>query len=231
MIVVVQFPGTTCERETLAALQALRPGQVRLQWHGDADLASGTRLVVIPGGFSFGDYLRAGALAARSPLMAAVRDHALGGQGWVLGICNGFQILTECGLLPGALLRNHGLDFVCDTVGLQVQGGPAELLRRLPVGTPLRLPIAHRDGCYQADAATLQQLHDERRVVMTYRDAGTALGDNPNGSAAGIAGVCSANGRVIGLMPHPERAFAPQHGQQDGRRWLQALLDSVDASA
>jgi phosphoribosylformylglycinamidine synthase len=235
VIVVVQFPGTTCDRETVAALEALRPGQVLRQWHGDEALPAETKLVVLPGGFSFGDYLRAGALAARSRVMEALRDHAAigcqGRGGWVLGICNGFQILAESGLLPGALQRNHGLDCVCDTVGLVVQGGPQAMVEALPLDTPLRLPIAHRDGCYVADEPTLQQLAAERRILLTYSDAGAAQGGNPNGSDRNIAGICSANRRVLGLMPHPERAFGDWHLNQDGKRWLQALLAAIDADS
>lgn len=232
MIAVVQFPGTTCDRETVAALEALRPGQVQRLWHADAALPSAARLVVLPGGFSFGDYLRAGALAARSRLMMALRHHAAHGcdgrGGWILGICNGFQILTEAALLPGALVRNRGLDFVCDTVGLRVEGGPPGLLAALPRDTPLRLPIAHRDGCYVADEPSLDALQAQGRILLRYTDAGAEAGSNPNGSVRDIAGICSANRRVLGLMPHPERAFADWHGRQDGRRWLQALLDAVD---
>lgn len=228
MISVVQFPGTTCDRETLAALEELRPGEVQLHWHEVAALPAATKLVVLPGGFSYGDYLRAGALAARSPAMQAVVRHAQCG-GWVLGICNGFQILTEAGLLPGALVRNRDLHFVCDTVGVEVAGGPAALLAALPAGQALRLPIAHRDGCYVASAETLALLAKDQRILLRYRDAGQAGPGNPNGSADAIAGICSANRRVLGLMPHPERAFAPWHGNGDGKRWLMALLNAIDA--
>lgn len=228
MIAVVQFPGTTCDRETVAALDALRPGRVRLHWHQDGELPPQTELVVLPGGFSFGDYLRAGALAARSPAMHAVVAHAQRG-GWVLGICNGFQILTEAGLLPGALVRNRDRHFICDTVGLEVAGGPAEMLDGLEVGETLRLPIAHREGCYVAEPAVLKQLDNEQRVLLRYRDAGMAGAGNPNGSMGDIAGISSANRRVLGLMPHPERACATWHGNTDGKRWLQALLRAVDA--
>ncbi len=228
MIVLVQFPGTTCDRETLAALEDLRPGRVRLHWHQDCDLPPQTELVVLPGGFSYGDYLRAGALAARSPAMQAVAAHARRG-GWVLGICNGFQVLTEAGLLPGALVRNRDRQFICDTVGLDVAGGPAAMMAALASGPPLRLPIAHREGCYVAAPAVLEQLLGDQRILLRYRDAGQAGAGNPNGSMQAIAGVCSANRRVLGLMPHPERAFAGWHGNGDGKRWLQALVQAIDS--
>ena len=229
MICVIQFPGTTCDRETMAALEVLRPGQVRLHWHELAELPAEVTLVVLPGGFSFGDYLRAGALAARSPAMGSVVRYANRG-GWVLGICNGFQILTEAGLLPGALVRNRDLHFVCDTVGLEVADGPPALLAALPPGQRLRLPIAHRDGCFVASPELLASLSSNHQVLLRYCDAGQAGPGNPNGSADAIAGICSANRRVLGLMPHPERAFAPWHGSSDGKRWLEALFQAIDAT-
>ena len=205
---VVVFPGANCDRDLACALQAAG-AQVSMVWHKDTDLPAGLDLVALPGGFSFGDYLRCGAIAARAPVMRAVADFAARG-GHVLGICNGFQVLAETGLLPGALMRNAGLKFVCRTVTLEV-GGESAFTRSYAPGARIRLPVAHHDGCYIAPPETLATLRDADRVAFRY-----AQGDNPNGSMDAIAGVLSANRRVLGMMPHPERAADPALGNTDG---------------
>ncbi|HMQ94329.1 MAG TPA: phosphoribosylformylglycinamidine synthase subunit PurQ [Amaricoccus sp.] len=204
---VLVFPGSNCDRDMAVALT--RAGaDVTMVWHKDTGLPRGLDLVAIPGGFSFGDYLRCGAIAARSPIMRAVVDFARSG-GHVLGVCNGFQVLIEAGLLPGALMRNAGLKFVCRTVELEVATADSAFTRLWTRGARLSLPIAHHDGNYIADAATLARLEGEDRIALRY------LG-NPNGSVADIAGVLSRNRRVLGMMPHPERAVEAAHGGTDG---------------
>lgn len=205
---VVVYPGANCDRDLAEALRA-GGAQVSMVWHKDTRLPQGLDLVGLPGGFSFGDYLRCGAIAARAPVMRAVADFAARG-GHVLGICNGFQVLVETGLLPGALMRNAGLKFVCRTVGLTV-GGASAFTRRYAPGARIRLPVAHHDGCYIAPPETLAALRDADRVAFRY-----APGENPNGSMDDIAGVLSANRRVLGMMPHPERAADPMLGNIDG---------------
>ena len=184
-------------------------------WHKDADLPAGLDLVALPGGFSFGDYLRCGAIAARSPIMRAVVSYAESG-GHVLGVCNGFQVLIETGLLPGALMRNAGLVFVCKTVALQVETEASPYTSTYRAGDTIDIPIAHHDGNYIVDDATLASLQDADRIAFTYRD-------NPNGSQANIAGVLSENRRILGMMPHPERAVDPLHGGTDGRQLFAGL--------
>jgi len=212
---VVVFPGSNCDRDVAVALR--RAGaEVSMVWHKATGLPQGTDLVVLPGGFSFGDYLRCGAIAARSPIAASVAAHA-GRGGFVLGICNGFQILLEMGLLPGALMRNAGLRFVCRTVPLRVATARSPFTAGLATGTTLRLPVAHHDGNFLADEATLTRLRDEDRIALTY--------DEPvNGSTAEIAGVLSSNRRVLGLMPHPERAIDEAQGGTDGRAMFAGLV-------
>lgn len=216
---VVVFPGSNCDRDVAVALRQAG-ADVSMVWHKDTDLPAGTDLVALPGGFSFGDYLRCGAIAARSPVAAAVKAHAERG-GFVLGVCNGFQILLEMGLLPGALMRNAGLRFVCRTVPLQV-AGDSPFTAGLARGQTLRLPVAHHDGNYLADAATLERLRGEDRVALTYAEP-------VNGSAGDVAGVLSANRRVLGLMPHPERAVDPAQGGTDGRAIFASLMAGVAA--
>jgi phosphoribosylformylglycinamidine synthase len=215
---VITFPGSNCDRD-LAVAFAAGGAEVTRVWHKDTGLPPGTDIVGIPGGFSFGDYLRCGAIAARSPVSAAVIAHAARG-GFVLGICNGFQVLTEMGLLPGALMRNAGLTFVCRTVGLTVATGASAFTRGWMEGDIIRLPIAHHDGNFTADAATLAALAAEDRIAFRYRD-------NPNGSAADIAGILSANRRVLGLMPHPERAVDPAQGGSDGSVLFRSLAAAL----
>ena len=217
---VVLFPGTNCEHDVITAVERLG-GRARLIWHGDRDLGS-PDAVVLPGGFAHGDYLRPGAIARFSPVMAAVEDFARSG-GAVVGICNGFQVLTEARLLPGALQKNRGLRFLCTTVEVKVASGRSVITRGVGVGTRLRVPINHFEGNYICDRATLDELRAEERIVLRYVD-------NPNGSVADIAGIASAAGNVVGLMPHPERATDPLTGSDDGRVLLGALLASAGAA-
>ncbi len=214
---VVMFPGTNCEHDAVLALQRLG-ASAELVWHGDT-VVSGYDALVLPGGFAHGDYLRPGAIARFSPIMEAVGRFAAAG-GPVVGICNGFQVLTEAGLLPGALQKNRGLRFLCTTVTVRVESSASVLTDGVPVGTELAIPINHFEGNYTCDDSTLARLRDEGRVVLRYLD-------NPNGSVDGIAGVCNQAGNVVGLMPHPERASDPLLGSVDGLVLLSALVGSV----
>jgi phosphoribosylformylglycinamidine synthase len=211
---VVVFPGSNCDRDMEVALRAAG-AQVARVWWKDADLPAGLDLVAIPGGFSFGDYLRCGAIAARAPAMRAVGAFAAGG-GLVLGVCNGFQVLIEAGLLPGALMRNAGLKFQCQTVALTVATAASPFTAGYAAGQRIALPIANHDGCYVADPATVARLQDEDRVAFRYAAP-------VNGSVDAIAGVLSPNRRVLGLMPHPERAADPALGGTDGAALFAAL--------
>ena len=215
---VTVFPGSNCDRDLAVALRAAG-ADVTMVWHKDEALPPGTDLVAVPGGFSYGDYLRCGAIAAQSPISGAVRAHAAAG-GYVLGVCNGFQVLTELRLLPGALLRNARLKYICRTVGLRVETTASDFTRGYARGQVIDIPIAHHDGNYFADDATLERLEGEGRVVFRYAD-------NPNGSARDIAGVLSENGRVLGMMPHPERAADPGHGGTDGRGLFRSLVGAL----
>lgn len=218
---VITFPGSNCDRDLAVAFE--RAGfAVASLWHKETALPPGTDIVGIPGGFSFGDYLRCGAIAARAPAMRAVADFAARG-GLVLGICNGFQVLTEAGLLPGALMRNASLRFVCRTVALCVATADSPFTAGYARGQRIRLPVAHHDGNYTADADTLARLRDEDRIAFTYEE-------NPNGSMADIAGVLSANRRVLGMMPHPERAVDPATGGTDGSALFRALAGLAAAA-
>ena len=217
---VVVFPGSNCEHDAVEALRSLG-GDAELLWHDEADLR-GVDAVVVPGGFAHGDYLRPGAIARFSPVMGAVAGFAAGG-GPVVGICNGFQVLTEAGLLPGALQKNAGLKFVCTTVGLEVTSTRSVLTRSCRVGDVLQVPVNHFEGSYTCDEATLDVLRAEERVVLRYVD-------NPNGSLDDIAGVCSEAGNVVGLMPHPERAVDALLGSDDGAPLLRSLLDGAVAT-
>jgi phosphoribosylformylglycinamidine synthase len=215
---VVTFPGSNCDRDLAVAFE--RAGfQVARVWHKDTALPAGVDVVGVPGGFSFGDYLRCGAIAARSPIGQAVAAHA-GRGGHVLGICNGFQVLTEMGLLPGVLMRNAGLKFVCRTVALNVATAEAGFTRGYRAGQVIRLPVAHHDGNYTADADTIARLQGEDRVAFRYAE-------NPNGSMADIAGILSENRRVLGMMPHPERAVDPVQGGTDGAALFAALMGGM----
>jgi phosphoribosylformylglycinamidine synthase len=218
---VVVFPGTNCELDVQWAVEQLG-GEAELLWHGDADLR-GVDAVVVPGGFAHGDYLRTGAIARFSPVMDAVAAHAADG-GPVVGICNGFQVLTEAGLLPGALQKNTGLTFVCADAELRVESTRSVLTALATVGDVLRVPINHFEGNYVCDADTLRVLRDHDRVVVRYVD-------NPNGSLDDIAGICNEAGNVVGLMPHPERASDALLGSADGVVLLRSLLAAADERA
>ena len=211
---VVLFPGSNCEQDSIEAVRGLG-GEAEIVWHADKSLGD-VDAVIVPGGFAHGDYLRPGAIARFSPIMDAVVDFARNG-GPVVGICNGFQVLTECGLLPGALQKNAGLKFLCRTVMLEVVTDRTSLTRNARVGQQLAIPINHFEGNYTCDDETLAELHDEDRIVVRYVD-------NPNGSVADIAGVCNAEGNVVGLMPHPERACHPLLGSEDGSVLVGSLL-------
>lgn len=218
---VIVFPGSNCDRDIAVALETVTGVKPTMVWHGDADLPGDVGLVAVPGGFSYGDYLRSGAIAARSPIMRAVVEQA--GKGLpVLGICNGFQVLTEAGLLPGALMRNQGLNFVCRDVALTVETSSSRFTSGYSAGERVSLPVAHHDGNYFADAETLDRLEGEGRVAFRYAES-------VNGSARNIAGLLNANGNVLGMMPHPERRIEAAHGGTDGRRLFEGLMEAVSA--
>jgi phosphoribosylformylglycinamidine synthase len=223
---VVVFPGSNCDRDVKVALQKAAGARVDMVWHADAAVPA-TDLIVLPGGFAYGDYLRTGAMAAHSPIMRDVVAKAKAGTP-VIGICNGFQVLCEAGLLPGVLMRNASLRFVCRDVLLEVERNDTLFTSGYRRGEVIRIPVAHGDGNYFADSATLDALEGEGRVVLRYVDAeGNATPQaNPNGSQRNIAGICDARRRVLGMMPHPERLFEPLLGGVDGRR----LFESVAAS-
>ena len=216
---VIVFPGSNCDRDLAVAIEAVTGARPAMLWHRETELPAGTDFIAIPGGFSYGDYLRSGAMAARSPVMRAVADAAARGVP-VLGVCNGFQVLTEAGLLPGVLMRNAGLSFICRTVPLTVENSQTLFTQGYAAGETIRAPIAHHDGNYQADAATLDRLEGEGRVAFRYAEP-------VNGSARNIAGIVNDAGNVLGLMPHPERAIDPVHGGTDGRRLFEGLLETV----
>ena len=226
---VVVFPGTNRERDIAIALQAASGRRPRMVWHGETELA-GLDLVVLPGGFSHGDYLRCGAMAARSPVMGAVRAFAAAG-GHVLGVCNGFQILTEAGLLPGALLRNASLRFLSQDCHLRVERADTAFTRHYQTGQVFRAPMAHGDGNYFADPATLDRLESEGLVALRYASPEGAVVPeaNPNGSARNIAGILSPNGRVMGLMPHPEDLVNPLMGGTDGLPLFAGMAEALAA--
>ena len=212
---VITFPGSNCDRDMAVAIEQVCGGTVHRVWHGDADLPEGLDFIALPGGFSYGDYLRSGAMAARSPVMQAVVRAAERGV-TVLGVCNGFQVLTEAGLLPGALMRNAGIRFVCRDVKLTVENNQSLFTAGYDAGQQITIPVAHHDGNFFADDATLDRLEGEGRVAFRYAD-------NVNGSARNIAGVLGDRGNVLGMMPHPERMIEAAHGGSDGR----ALFESV----
>jgi phosphoribosylformylglycinamidine synthase len=225
---VIQFPGSNDDRDMRFALKSALGVAAELVWHQELGLPAGTRGVLLPGGFSYGDYLRCGAMARFSPVMAAVRRFADAG-GPVLGTCNGFQVLCEAGLLPGALLRNRDLDFRCEWVQVRVEHAAAPFLSRVRAGDVLRLPIKHGEGRYAIDRDGLARLEAGDQVLLRYCDADGAVADaaNPNGSVASIAGVRNAAGNVMGLMPHPEHAAEALTGGTDGLRILGSLVDAV----
>lgn len=215
---VITFPGSNCDRDLAVALEQAG-AQVTRVWHKNDALPEGTDLVGVPGGFSFGDYLRCGAIAAQSPISGALRKHAERG-GYVLGICNGFQVLTELGLLPGALMRNTGLTFLCKPAVLNVVTADSDFTAGYGKGQQITIPVAHHDGNYQITAEGLAQLQGQDRIAFTYAPA-------INGSLSDIAGVLSENRRVLGMMPHPERAADPALGGTDGAALFRSLVNGV----
>jgi phosphoribosylformylglycinamidine synthase subunit PurQ / glutaminase len=218
---VIVFPGSNCDRDLAVALEQVVGRAPAMVWHRESELPDDIGFIGLPGGFSYGDYLRSGAMAARSPIMRAVSDAA--GRGVpLLGICNGFQVLTEAGLLPGALMRNAGLNFVCRPVSLKVENSQSLFTSQYDAGENIVIPVAHHDGNYQADASTLDRLEGEGRVAFRYQE-------EVNGSARGIAGILNDAGNVLGMMPHPERALEDAHGNTDGRRLFEGLLETVAA--
>ncbi|MGA9435234.1 MAG: phosphoribosylformylglycinamidine synthase subunit PurQ [Roseobacter sp.] len=217
---VVVFPGSNCDRDLAVAFEA-SGAQVSKVWHKDTDIPEGVDIIGIPGGFSFGDYLRCGAIAANSPICKTVAAHAERG-GYVIGICNGFQVLTETGLLPGALLRNAGLKYICKTVELKVETASSAFTQGYSAGDFIDIPIAHHDGNYFADDETIARLQGDDRVAFTYTNT-------PNGAKADIAGILSENRRVLGMMPHPERAADAGHGGTDGQALFRALAGALEA--
>ncbi|WP_227286746.1 MULTISPECIES: phosphoribosylformylglycinamidine synthase subunit PurQ [Paracoccaceae] len=215
---VLVFPGSNCDRDLAVAFR--NAGfDVEMVWHKDTDLPGGLDIVGVPGGFSYGDYLRCGAIAAQSPISGALKAHAARG-GYVFGVCNGFQILTETRLLPGALLQNAGVKYICKTVTLRVETTDSAFTNAYAAGAEIDIPIAHHEGNYQADADTLARLRGEDRVAFRYLDA-------PNGSTDRIAGILSENRRVLGMMPHPERRAEPAHGGTDGAALFTSLSEAL----
>ncbi|KMS60430.1 phosphoribosylformylglycinamidine synthase [Novosphingobium barchaimii LL02] len=213
---VITFPGSNCDRDMAVALEKVSGTAPRRVWHGDSQLPEGLDFIAVPGGFSYGDYLRCGAIASRSPIMQAVIAAAERGVP-VLGVCNGFQVLTESGLLPGALLRNAGLNFVCREVSLEVANAQSLFTSAYEAGQVIRVPVAHHDGNYFADDATLDRIEGEGRVAFRYAE-------EVNGSARSIAGLLNAAGNVLGMMPHPERAIEATHGGTDGRGLFESAI-------
>ncbi len=216
---VIVFPGSNCDRDLAVAIREIGGREPAMVWHRESELPDGLDLIGVPGGFSYGDYLRSGAMAANSPIMRSVKEAADRGVP-VLGICNGFQILTEAGLLPGALMRNSVISFVCRDVGLKVENSQSVFTSRYEAGEEIVLPVAHHDGNYTADEATLDRLEGDGRVAFRYSGP-------VNGSARDIAGIINESGNVLGLMPHPERMIEPAHGGTDGRRLFEGLLETV----
>ena len=218
---VIVFPGSNCDRDLAVAIENVTGRAPAMVWHRETELPDGTDFIGLPGGFSYGDYLRSGAMAARSPIMRAVSDAA--GRGVpLLGVCNGFQVLTEAGLLPGALMRNAGLNFVCRPVALKVENSHSLFTSQYDAGEDISIPVAHHDGNYQADSDTLDRLEGEGRVAFRYQE-------QVNGSARDIAGILNDTGNVLGMMPHPERMIEAAHGGTDGRRLFEGLLETVAA--
>ena len=224
---ILVFPGSNCDRDVATVTSGILQQPTRLIWHTDTDI-SDCDVIVVPGGFSYGDYLRCGAIAQFAPVMRSLQEHAAKGK-YVLGICNGFQILTESGLLQGALVRNRDLHFICDRAPLRVERNDLAFTQKYQKNQVITLPIAHGEGCYFADADTLKDLEDHHQVVFRYCDAIGNISEesNPNGSLDNIAGICNKQGNVIGMMPHPERAAEAVLGGTDGRAFFEGLVESL----
>ncbi|MER3494838.1 MAG: phosphoribosylformylglycinamidine synthase I [Mastigocladus sp. ERB_26_2] len=220
---VVVFPGSNCDRDVAYVTRDILGQPTRMVWHQDTDIAD-LDVIILPGGFSYGDYLRCGAIARFSPVMQQVIEHAQKGK-FVLGICNGFQVLTEAGLLPGALTRNRDLHFICDRSPLKVERNDLAWTQAYSSGEIITLPIAHGEGRFYADRPTLAELEDNSQIVFRYQ------GENPNGSLKNIAGICNATGNVLGMMPHPERAADPALGSTDGFKLFAGLLEKAVVAA
>lgn len=222
---VIVFPGSNCDRDMAWVTQGLLGQPTRMVWHEDSDIDD-LDVIIVPGGFSYGDYLRCGAIARFSPAMQATVQHAAQGK-YVLGVCNGFQILTEIGLLPGALTRNRGLHFICDRIPLRVERNDLPWTRNYETNQVITIPIAHGEGCYFADDDTLKSLEDNNQVIFRYSDVNGEINDrvNPNGSRNNIAGICNQQGNVLGMMPHPERSADIAIGGIDGMGLFTGLLE------
>jgi phosphoribosylformylglycinamidine synthase len=227
---VIQFPGSNCDQDCLAAINGIDGLSADYVWHKKTSL-SDFDAIVLPGGFAYGDYLRCGAIARFSPIMSAVISAARTGK-LVLGTCNGFQVLCEAGLLPGALVRNRSLRFVCEIVTTRVETDNSPFMRNSQTGSLLRLPVAHGEGCYFADSATLNDLNLNRQIILRYADrAGRVVPEaNPNGSVENIAGVCNRERNVFGLMPHPDRASDERLGSADGAKIFRSMMQSIEAN-
>ena len=218
---VIVFPGSNCDRDCKIAIERSTGADVALVWHGETELPAGLDLIVLPGGFAYGDYLRCGAMAAHSPIMRDVIERAKKGTP-VLGICNGFQVLCETGLLPGVLMRNASLKFVSRSVTMTVEGANTMFTARYQPGQKLKIPVAHGDGNYFADKATLDRIEGEGQVAFRYVE-----GDNPNGAARNIAGIFNERRTILGMMPHPERVSEPLHGGTDGKAIFDSLVSAL----
>ena len=217
---VIVFPGSNCDRDVAVCVEAATGTPPLMAWHGDANLPD-CDLIVLPGGFSYGDYLRCGSMAANSPILREVVAQAHKGAA-VLGICNGFQVLTECGLLPGVLMRNNGLNFVCRDTKLNVTNAGTAFTQQYQQGEGIIIPVAHNEGNYFADDDTLSALQDNQQIAFTY-----AKGDNPNGACLDIAGITDKSGKILGMMPHPERRAEPALGGEDGKRLFSGIVESL----
>jgi phosphoribosylformylglycinamidine synthase I len=226
---VIQFPGSNCDQDCVAGINSIEGLRADYVWHKETSLRD-YDAIVLPGGFAYGDYLRCGAIARFSPIMEAVISDARAGK-LVLGTCNGFQVLCEAGLLPGALVRNRSLRFVCELVTLRVEVPDSAFTHGCSEGTLLRMPIAHGEGCYVADAKTLRELNREKRIIMRYADdRGQIVPEaNPNGSIENVAGISNREGNVFGLMPHPDRACDARLGSVDGRRIFESMMQTIVA--
>jgi phosphoribosylformylglycinamidine synthase I len=226
---VIQFPGSNCDQDCVAALNGIAGIRAEYVWHKKTSLA-GFDAIVLPGGFSYGDYLRCGAIARFSPIMASVVEEARNGK-LVIGTCNGFQVLCEIGLLPGALVRNRKLHFICELLTTRVEVPDSAFTHGCAQGSLLRLPIAHGEGCYFADEQTLRELNDHHQVILRYAtiDARVEASANPNGSIQNIAGICNREGNVFGLMPHPDRACEERLGSVDGLKIFKSMVQTIEA--